>query len=102
MQILPRIQEIIDAQPEEAQLDKFIADLRDGLVISNKQFILKMAFYPRKTRNSRNGVSRHFAARRKLAKKTINCISLSTHLNGDTTNTYMHLNLLVFFRSFAS
>ena len=39
MQILPRIQEIIDAQPEEAQLDKFIADIRDGLVTSNKQFI---------------------------------------------------------------
>ena len=39
MQIIPRIKEILDAQPEDALLDKFIADIRDGLATSNKQFI---------------------------------------------------------------
>lgn len=39
MQIIPRVKEIIAANPEEAQLDNFIADIRDGLATSNKQFI---------------------------------------------------------------
>ncbi len=39
MGIIPRIKEVLDAQPEDALLDKFIADIRDGLATSNKQFI---------------------------------------------------------------
>jgi len=39
MDILARIKEVLEAEPNEAQLDKFLHDVRDSLAASNKQFI---------------------------------------------------------------
>ena len=37
--LFPRIKEVLDAKPDEAQLDKFLSDLRESLSTTNKQFI---------------------------------------------------------------
>lgn len=37
--LFPRIKEVLDSNPDEAQLDKFLSDLRESLSTSNKQFI---------------------------------------------------------------
>ena len=37
--LFPRIKEVLDSKPDEAQLDKFLSDLRESLSTSNKQFI---------------------------------------------------------------
>jgi hypothetical protein len=39
MNVLHKIQQVLDAEQNEAQLDKFIADLRDSLATSSKQFL---------------------------------------------------------------
>ena len=39
MNVLPRIRVVLAGEPNEAQLDKYLADLRDSLSGSNKQFI---------------------------------------------------------------
>jgi len=39
MDIVPRIKEVLEAAPNEAQLDKFLNDVRDSLATSSKQFI---------------------------------------------------------------
>lgn len=37
--LFPHIKEVLDSKPDEAQLDKFLSDLRESLATSNKQFI---------------------------------------------------------------
>ena len=39
MNVLRRIQEVLSAEPNESQLDKFLGDVRDSLATSSKQFI---------------------------------------------------------------
>jgi hypothetical protein len=39
MDILPCIKEVIEADPNDDQLDKFLEDLRESLATSNKQFL---------------------------------------------------------------
>lgn len=39
MEVLKRIQEVLASEPNDAQLDKFLGDVRDSLVASSKQFI---------------------------------------------------------------
>ena len=39
MNILPRIKEVLADEPNDAQLDKFLGDVRESLATSNKQFI---------------------------------------------------------------
>ena len=39
MNLLQKIREVLEAEPNENQLDKFLADLRDSLAASNKQFL---------------------------------------------------------------
>jgi hypothetical protein len=39
MNLFPRIKEVLEAKPDEAQLDKFLSDVRESLATSNKQFI---------------------------------------------------------------
>jgi hypothetical protein len=39
MDVRERVQKILDAEKNEVQLDKFLADVRDSLAGSNKQFI---------------------------------------------------------------
>lgn len=36
MNLLPRIREVLEAKPDEAQLDKFLSDVRESLATSNK------------------------------------------------------------------
>lgn len=39
MDILSRIREVIDAEPNDSQLDKFLGEVRDSLAASSKQFL---------------------------------------------------------------
>jgi hypothetical protein len=39
MNIIPRIKEVLAVEPNDAQIDKFLSDLRESLATSNKQFI---------------------------------------------------------------
>lgn len=39
MDLLPKIKEVLDSEPSEVQLDKFLNDVRDSLSTSNKQLI---------------------------------------------------------------
>lgn len=39
MNILQKIQVVLESEPDDSQLDKFIADVRDSLAASSKQFI---------------------------------------------------------------
>lgn len=39
MDLLPKIRQVLEAEPNEAQLDKYLADVKDSLASSNKQFL---------------------------------------------------------------
>ncbi len=39
MDVLKRIQEVITSEPNDAQLDKFLSEVRDSLAASSKQFL---------------------------------------------------------------
>lgn len=39
MDLLPKILQVLEAEPNEAQLDKYLADVKDSLASSNKQFL---------------------------------------------------------------
>jgi len=39
MDLLPKIKQVLAAEKDDAQLDKFIADVKDSLASSNKQFV---------------------------------------------------------------
>jgi hypothetical protein len=39
MNLLPRIKEVLEVKPDDAQLDKFLSDVRESLATSSKQFI---------------------------------------------------------------
>lgn len=39
MDLLPKIRQVLEAEPNEVQLDKYLADVKDSLASSNKQFL---------------------------------------------------------------
>lgn len=39
MDLLPKIRQVLESEPNEAQLDKYLADVKDSLASSNKQFL---------------------------------------------------------------
>jgi hypothetical protein len=39
MDLLPKIKQVLEAEKNEAQLDKYLADVKDSLASSNKQFL---------------------------------------------------------------
>lgn len=39
MDLLPKIRQVLEHEPNEAQLDKYLADVKDSLAASNKQFL---------------------------------------------------------------
>jgi hypothetical protein len=58
---------------------------------------LEKSVFPRKTRKARNGVSRYFAARRKLTKISNRCKAVDRYPMGERPN---RCNLLVCFVPF--